>query len=65
MTTKLTIPHPGGGGAMQQIEVEQRLEEVVEEVNEALRVGEKFVTFTVDGKDQAFIAADIDNIREE
>jgi hypothetical protein len=63
MATKFTVPHPSGGGTT-QIEVEQNLEEVVEEVNEALRIGEKFVTFTSDGKDRAFIAADIDNIRE-
>jgi hypothetical protein len=64
MATKLTVPHPGGSGTT-QVEVEQGLEEVVDEVNEAVRVGEKFVTFTVEGKDRAFIAADIDNIREE
>lgn len=63
MSTKLTIPHPSGLGAV-PVEVEQSLEEVVEEVNQALRIGEKFVTFTVGGKDQAFIASEIDNIRE-
>ena len=64
MPTKLTIPHPGGSGTI-PVEVEQSLEVVVEEVNEALRIGEKFVTFTVGGKDQAFVASDIENIREE
>jgi hypothetical protein len=64
MATKFTVPHPSGGGTS-QIEVEQTLEEVVDEVNEAVRIGEKFVTFTEGGKDRAFIAAAIENIRED
>jgi hypothetical protein len=63
MATKFTVPHPNGVGTT-QVEVEQNLEEVVDEVNEALRIGEKFVTFTSESKNRAFIAAGIDNIRE-
>jgi hypothetical protein len=64
VATTILAPHPNGDPAAPW-SVDENVETVTEKVNEALQVGEKFVTVKVDGKDRSFVAAEIRSIFEE
>ncbi len=64
MATTILALHPNGDPAARW-SVDEDVETATEKVNEALQVGEKFVTLKIEGKDRSFVAADIRSIFEE
>jgi hypothetical protein len=65
MATKLTAKNPGNSG-VSEYEMQGNLASVTQSVNRALKSDTKFVPLKLaDGKNQAFIAADVIAIWEE
>jgi hypothetical protein len=63
MATKMTVE---AFSNVQEYELDKGVAEVTRSVNEALKTGQKFVTFKqADGKSKAFVAADVIAIWEE
>jgi hypothetical protein len=63
MATRILAPHPNGTKD-HPWDVEEDFQDVTEKVNEAIRIGEKFVALKVEGKDRAFVATEISSIFE-
>ena len=63
MATRILAPHPNGD-PQAPWDVDEDFETVTEKVNDAIRVGEKFIALKVDGKDRAFVAKEIASIFE-
>ncbi len=63
MATRILAPHPNGDPAAPW-DIDEDFETVTEKVNDAVRIGEKFVPLKVEGKDRAFIATEISSIME-
>jgi len=63
MATRILAPHPNGDQAAPW-DIDEDFETVTEKVNDAVRIGEKFVPLKTEGKDRAFVATDISSIME-
>lgn len=63
MATRVLAPHPNGI-PNHAWDVDEDFQEVTEKVNDAIRIGEKFVPLKVEGKDRAFVATEITSIME-
>ncbi|HEV7615418.1 MAG TPA: hypothetical protein VGO36_04240 [Solirubrobacterales bacterium] len=63
MATRVLAPHPGGAPD-HPWEIEEEFSEVTEKVNEAVRIGQKFVALKTEGKARGFVAAEVRQIIE-
>ncbi len=63
MATRILAPHPNGDDAAPW-DVDEDVRAVTQKVNEAIQIGEKFVTLKVEGKDRSFVAKEISSIFE-
>jgi hypothetical protein len=63
MATRILAPHPNGTQG-HPWDIDEDFQEVTEKVNEAIRIGEKFVALKTEGKARGFVATEITQIIE-